>query len=174
MHHWRLVIAALIATLSFYTASAGAEEHTSRPARKDEIVGFWQLVPLPESLRPKVLSTDPWPSSCQWFGYYSDGVLKTIDKLRGPCDEFTAKKLAETMNTVPSIISWEHHEPALAVVSRSDAKNYAEGWEVTLVLKAFSKNGAEFAPGDIVMYLRNFKENKTLYIRHLKRLLPEL
>lgn len=172
MHHWRLVIAAFMA-LSVDTAFAGTDEHTSRPARKEEIVGFWQLVPLPESLKPKVLNTDPWPSSCQWFGYFSDGVLKTIDKFRGPCDEFTSKMLSETMNTVPPVISWEHHEPALVVVKRSDVKNYAEGWEATIVLKAFSKEGAEFAPGDLVMYLRNFKENKTLYIRHLKRLLPE-
>lgn len=174
MNRLRLVIAAaLIFSIGWYTEFAGAEEHTSRPARKDEIVGYWQLIPLPESLRLKVFPTDPWPSPCQWFGYYNDGTLRTLDAFQGPCAELTDKKLSDAMKTVPAVISWEHYDPALVLVKRSDAKNYPETWEATMILKDFSREGSDFRSGDLVMYLRNFKEKKTLYVRHLRRLVSE-
>ncbi|HEY8118136.1 MAG TPA: hypothetical protein VIE91_02740 [Methylophilaceae bacterium] len=163
----------LFLTTSFFvstTNQACAQESPYRPAKKEEIVGFWQLVPLAEARKPHEIIPDPWPSMCQWFAYYDDGSLKTIDKLHEPCDKFSDVSLGETMKDIPSVVSWEYHAPALISVKRSDVKNYFELWEVTYVTEAFPKESPEFLPGDLILYLRNPKINKLLYIRHLRRL----
>lgn len=125
----------LFITTSFLcsTLQALAQEYPYHPANKDEIVGFWRLIPVAEYRKPHQITPDPWPSMCQWFAYYDDGTLKTIEKLREPCGNLSNASLGEAMKNTPAIISWKHsapakltQQPSLVSVTRSDVKNYLE------------------------------------------------
>ncbi|MCB5206548.1 hypothetical protein [Methylovorus mays] len=172
----------LLVTISFLcsTLQALAQEYPYHPANKDEIVGFWRLIPVAEYRKPHQITPDPWPSMCQWFAYYDDGSLKTIEKLREPCGNLSNASLSEAMKNTPAIISWKHsaaakltQQPSLISVTRSDVKNYLELWDVLYVTEAFPKEKPEFLPGDLILNLVDMKTGKALYIRHLRRLNTE-
>src|SRR5882757_8472440 len=81
-----------------------AQSDATRNASEKEIEGYWQLLPLPDQLEPKLLPANPWPAQCQWFSYGSDGEMRSIDKLRGPCELTSKAQLQQTFNIVPALI----------------------------------------------------------------------
>ncbi len=176
----RLLTLLLVTTSFFFINQANAQEYPYHPASKEEVVGFWQLLPIAEYRKPHEITPDPWPSMCQWFAYYDDGTLKTIDKFREPCDKLSDASLGEAMKNTPAVISWKHsasaklsRQPSLISVTRSDVKNYLELWDTLYVTEAFPKEKPEFLPGDLILNLVDIKTGKPLYIRHLRRLSNE-
>ena len=157
-------------------ASAFAQAETAeRNATAEEIQGEWQLLPLPDALQLKLLPANPWPSECQYYSYGRSGDLKSIEKMKGPCDAMSAVQLRETMTHVPAVVSWKYVmspmcQKGVILISRSDAKDYSEVWEPHMVAKAFSKEGAEFREGDLILYLADMKARKLVWIRHLRKL----
>ncbi len=160
-----------VVTLGLVHLCAVAQEYTSRPATRNEVVGFWQGIALPDSLKPKVFKQDPWPADCQFFSLSADGNMSTFFKHPKPCPAESSRSLSEAAAMLPKVITWEHRPPSMIIVKRTDVKNYSEAWQATLVLKEFSRDGAQFLPGDLILYMRNWKEQppKTLYIRHWRR-----
>jgi hypothetical protein len=73
------------------------------------------------------------------------------------------------------VVSWKYESSqatnrALLVVTRSDMKGYAEYWDPHFVTAPFSKGGAEFKRGDLVLYLVDLQAHRITWIRHLERL----
>ncbi len=169
-------IAVLLAILCLSSEVAIAQSETAeRNATAQEITGNWQLLPLPEALEPKILKTNPWPASCQWYSYSSNGTLKSIDKTSAPCDSLTAAQLDQAVIPVPAVASWKYDlspaiQKALVIITRSDVKGYAEYWEPHFVTKPFSNGGVEFQTGDLIFYLVNLQSHQTVWIRHLRKL----
>jgi hypothetical protein len=133
------------------------------------------LLPLPDALQLKLLPANPWPSECQYFSYARTGDLKSIEKLKGPCDEISAAQLRETVTHVPAVVSWKYdlsptYQKGVILISRSDVKGYSEVWEPHIVAKAFAKEGVEFREGDLILYLADMKAHKLVWIRHLRKL----
>jgi len=166
----------LLALLALGCASYPAFSQSAsleRNATEQEIQGNWRLIPLPDALLPKG-SGNPWPAACQWYSYLPTGVLKSIDKTLVPCDTLTSTQLNEIMNHVQAVVSWKYdlspvYNKALLIVTRSDVKGYAEYWEPHYVHTPFSKAGAEFKRGDLLLYLVNLQSKKIMWIRHLER-----
>jgi len=52
---------------------------------------------LPDAMQIKVLQSNPWPSECQYYSYARTGDLKSIEKLKAPCDVMSAAQLRETV-----------------------------------------------------------------------------
>jgi len=136
-----------------------------RNATEQEIAGDWQLVPLPSALQPPFIKNDPWPAKCQWYSYSGNGELKSINKLREPCDTANAAQLDQAFREVPAVMSWkyvmntEYQKPAI-FVTRSDVKKYLEIWEQHIVATPFVKGGVEFAQGDLLLYLANLQTHQ--------------
>lgn len=161
-------------SLLFLSAPALSQADAARNATASEIEGYWQLIPLPDQLQPKLLSTNPWPAQCQWFSYASDGQMKSIDKLRGPCELNSRTELKEVFHTIPAVISWSYsfsvpYQKGVLVIGRSDVKGYGELWEPQIVIKPFANGGVEFHVGDLILYLADLQTHKITWIRHLRK-----
>jgi hypothetical protein len=161
--------------LIFFAFGAIAQDaQTSRNATASEIQGNWQLLPLPGALEPTG-SSNPWPSECQFFGYYSNGELKSVDKSRGPCEAITSEQADRVFAVVPHVVTWRYdmsptYHKAVIVVTRNDVNNYMEVWDPQFVTATFSKDGVDFKQGDLILYLANLHDHKIVWIRHLRRL----
>jgi hypothetical protein len=153
-----------------------AQGNTSaRNATAEEIAGNWRLLPLPDSVEPKFLKTNPWPAACQWYSYSSSGSLKSIDKTNAPCEAMSSAEFDKVLAHVASVVSWKYdlspvYQKALIIVSRTDVPHYAEYWEPQIVTKAFSKDGVDFQEGDLILYLFKLNTHQMVWIRHLRRL----
>jgi hypothetical protein len=162
--------------VSFLLLSTPAlsQSEAARNATASEIEGYWQLMPLPDQLEPKLLPANPWPSQCQWFSYGSDGQMKSIDKLRGPCELNSKAQLQEVFSSTPAVISWRYdfsaaYQKGVLVINRGDVKGYREVWEPQIVVKPFVNGGVEFHEGDLILYLSDVQAHKIVWIRHLRK-----
>jgi hypothetical protein len=153
-------------------AQADAGEKNATP---EDIQGEWQLLPMPDAMQFKVLPFNPWPSECQYFSYTQKGDLKSIEKLKAPCDVISAAQLRETLKNVPAVAFWKYdfstsHQKGILIVTRSDKKDYMEVWEPHLVDKAFAKGGEQFLAGDLILYLADMESKQLVWVRHLRKL----
>lgn len=160
-----------------YPILVSTKPRFSRNATAEEISGNWQLLSLPPELQPT--STNPWPADCQYFSYRTNGELKSVSKLRSPCDFPTSEKLDEIVQTLPKTVSWCYdrgraNEVGLIVVTRSDVTNYVEVWNPNFVVRSFEFGTVEFRPGDLLLFLGNPKGGSDLWVRHLRRLSQDL
>jgi hypothetical protein len=144
-------------------------------ATAEDIQGEWQLLPLPDAMQIKILASNPWPSECQYYSYARAGDLKSIEKLKAPCDVMSAAQLRETVTKVPTVVSWKYdfsasHQKGILIVTRSDKKDYMEVWEPHIVDKAFAKGGEQFLEGDLILYLADMESKQLVWVRHLRKL----
>ena len=144
--------------------SASSQTDATRNASAKEIEGYWQLL----------LPSNPWPAACQWFSYGSDGEMKSIDKLRGPCASNSKAQLQEIFSAIPAVISWQYdlspvYNKGVLIIKRSDVKGYAEIWEPQIVVKPFTNGGVAFEAGDLLLYLTDLQSHKIVWIRHLRK-----
>jgi len=140
-------------------------------ANADALVGFWALVPESIALSPKIFKQDPFPSNCEYFGFYQDNALRSIQMTtRESCPAVKA----EDFSRIPRVISWRLEKNSLEI-KRSDSPSYIEVWEPYVVTKNFTHRGIEFKQGDLLMFMAQFNQTKkdrigNLYFRHLRRL----
>jgi hypothetical protein len=170
----RLLAGLLISLLSSVSWSQGLPA-TSIAASVEQITGNWVLLPLPDTMQPKVMPANLWPAECQWYSYKPEGSVKSQYKFRRPCDVLTSTQLDEYVADIPDVVSWKLITPPLGntrlmLVSRSDVKNYGEVWEPRIALTTFTKDGVVFEKGDLIMYLVDVKQHRLLWIRHLRKL----
>jgi hypothetical protein len=164
----------LLAFAGIVQITSAQAQPAERNAARDEIIGIWQLSPLPESVQPKGFQ-NPWPAPCQWFSYTADGVLKTFETFPGPCQSESAQERSAAFAVVPAVISWEYdlspvYNKALIIIRRSDVKGYAEYWEPHYVTRTFNAGGAEIKQGDLLLYLVKMGvKPQIVWIRHLTR-----
>jgi hypothetical protein len=140
-----------------------------------DIQGEWQLLPMPDAMQFKVLPFNPWPSECQYFSYAQTGDLKSVEKLKAPCNVMTSAQLREKVKNVPAVASWKYdfsasHQKGILIVTRSDKKDYMEVWEPHIVDKAFAKGGEQFLAGDLILYLADMESKQLVWMRHLRKL----
>jgi len=100
--------------------------------------------------------------------------MKSIDKLRGPCELNSRAELEEVFRTMPAVISWRYsfsipYQKGALVIGRSDVKGYGELWEPQIVIKPFANGGVEFQVGDLILYLADLQTHKITWIRHLRK-----
>jgi hypothetical protein len=165
-----MVFLTLLYTMGFAQAAPAERNATAR-----EIQGDWQLLPLPSALEPKFLALDPWPAECQWYSYAPSGQLKSIDKTPGPCETTSAAELEHIVTAVPAVVTWHYvmspdHQKGFLIVTRTDVNRYMEFWEPHIVAVPFTKDGVDFAQGDLILYLANVQAHHVVWIRHLRRL----
>jgi hypothetical protein len=170
---FQIALALVFATSSFLCLAQG--NTSARNATAEEITGNWQLLPLPDSVEPRLFKTNPWPAACQWYSYSSSGSLKSIDKTSAPCEAMSSAEFDKVLPHVASLVSWKYDlspvcQKALIIVSGTDVPHYAEYWEPQIVTKAFSRDGVDFQEGDLILYLHNLNTHQMVWIRHLRKM----
>jgi hypothetical protein len=174
----RIVPALVLAVgslLTCDTTSLAQGPNSERNATAEEITGNWQLLPLPDSVEPKILKSNPWPAQCQWYSYSSSGSLKSIDKTNQTCENMSSAEFDKVLPHVSSVVSWKYdmspvYQKALIIVTRTDVSHYAEYWEPHIVVMAFSREGIDFQKGDLILYLHNLNTHQMVWIRHLRKM----
>jgi hypothetical protein len=173
MFHTRaLLVLSLLLVAAPVFAQADAGEKNATP---EDIQGEWQLLPMPDAMQFKVLQFNPWPSECQYFSYTPTGDLRSIEKLKAPCDVISAAQLREKVKSVPIVASWKYdfsdsHHKGILIITRRDKKDYMEVWEPHVVDKAFAKGGEQFIEGDLILYLADMESKQLVWVRHLRKL----
>jgi hypothetical protein len=168
----RITLALVFANGVLSLAQAPASD---RNATAEEITGNWQMLPLPDSLEPRIFKSNPWPAACQWYSYSSSGSLKSIDKTNAPCEAMSSAEFDKVLPHVTSVVSWKYdmspvYQKGLIIVSRTDVSHYAEYWEPQIVTKAFSRDSVDFQEGDLILYLHNLNTHQIVWIRHLRKM----
>ena len=176
MFHTRALRALLVSCLLLggapvFAQAVGGEIN----ATAEDIQGEWQLLPMPDAMQIKILPFNPWPSACQYFSYTQTGNLKSIEKVKAPCDVMSAAQLRKALKNVPAVASWKYdfstsHKKGILIVTRSDKKDYMEVWEPHIVDKAFAKGGEQFLAGDLILYLADMESKQLVWVRHLRKL----
>lgn len=152
-------------------------QYNEATATADQVVGDWVLIAVPSSIQPKNIHVNPWPDQCQWFSFAGNGVVKSYEHQRTPCAEMTAQSLEGAISTLPVVATWRYtvrpgdQKAFVSIYSRE--MFYAEAWEPHVVLQDFSRDGADFKAGDLLLYLTDPKTSQIMWVRHLRRLAPQ-
>jgi len=152
---------------------SGQAPYEATPAAQ-ELVGDWALIPVPGTIQPKAIRINPWPAQCQWFMFAANGAVKSFDRMRAPCEEMTATAFERAVALLPPAALWRYdahpaEQKAFMLFETRDAL-YGESWEAHVVTQDFSRDGADFKAGDLLLYLTNMKTRQIVWIRHLRRL----
>lgn len=151
-----------------YTIAQKNNSEFGRFAKKEELVGYWKLVPIPSEFAQKVNKVNPWPLPYQWFAIYNDG--KMFSYMSSSDKKLKASELEEAFKVIPANMTYEFNS-GFMTISYSDVKNIKELWGVNIIKKEVKIKGvAPALPGDIVMSLQGSQKDGVIYYRHLRKL----
>ncbi len=162
------------AILSLFVAScsdspdSNTGEDIGRYAQEEEIVGFWELVPLPANVSDLLNKTNPWPLPYQWFAIYEDGRMYTV--MTTEDENYSSDALHRAFQSLPFPLQYEFNGGILRVTN-PQLRDYVEIWGVNVFVKDGSL--ASVLPvneGDLLMSLQSSVSNEIVYYRHLRRL----
>ncbi len=149
---------------------AAADAQPGRFAVKSELVGYWEMIPLPTSNAAKVNKTNPWPIAYQWFGFYEDGSLATMGS--SEYKPMTSKELEEVFSTPllkNSRFKYAFDPSGFVLVTAPDSPAYEEAWGANVITEEMKLGEMEVKPGDILMTLAGGEDGGIVYLRHLRR-----
>jgi len=158
----------LVSLLAALFISLAADAQPGRFAGKQELVGYWEMIPIPNA--EKINKVNPWPAAYQWFGFYDDGSLATM----GSSDytPMTAKSLEEAFST-PTLkagrFKYTFAPSGLVLVTAPDSSDYEEAWGVNVITEETKLGEMEVKPGDLLMTLAGGEDGGPVYFRHLRR-----
>lgn len=151
--------------------SSAAEAQPGRFAVKSEIIGYWEMIPLPDAEAAKVNKVDPWPVTYQWFGFYENGSLATMGS--SEYEPMTREELEGVFST-PLLkdgrFEYVFDPNGFVLVTASHLPDYQEVWGANLITEDFKMGGIELKQGDILMTLAGGEDGGIVYMRHLRRL----
>lgn len=154
-------------------ATAAPPTYEVAPAAQ-ELVGDWQMVYVPDSIQPRAVRVNQWPAQCQWFSFAANGMVKSLDHARAPCEFMTGTNLERMVAPFPVVAIWRYDTRAVPgktfMEMQSSEMVYAEYWEAHVVTQDFLRDGADFKAGDLLLYLTNMRTHQITWIRHLRRL----
>jgi hypothetical protein len=142
-----------------------------RPATPQEFLGYWKLVPLPDQAQPRRLPGNPWPGECQFFAHYKDGSWQHVVIERGECTSSPEILDTFTKNSAKPATYEFFAEGSIWI--RLPVSGRTEGWGVGYVVsEKLTIGGIHLRPGDLVMQLRDPRDNGVAWLRVLRRLNP--
>ncbi len=165
---------AYFAIVCFFVASCSesptstTDQQFGRYAHEGEIVGFWELVPLPANVFDILNKVNPWPLPFQWFAIYEDGRMYTV--MATEDENLSSDALHRTFQDFPFSLQYEFRSGFLKVTD-PQIENHAEHWAVNIMLRDGSV--ADVVPvneGDLILSLQGSREDEVVYYRHLRRL----
>jgi hypothetical protein len=157
--------------LAVFAVASVAQAQPGRFATKEELVGFWEMIPLPADSAKKLNKVDPWPMTYQWFAFYEDGSFATMTST-DPMS-VTAAELEKSF-ALPVMkegrFKYTFDPSGFVVVTAPDDPEYQEAWGVNLITQEFKLGDIQVEPGDILMSLAGGEDMGPVYYRHLRRL----
>jgi hypothetical protein len=144
--------------LSVSTTIAEESEYGGAPT-PDEIIGLWKMLPLAD---PSINVVDPWPLPYQWFAFYIDGRMASMQKNEDA--DLSKRELMEILSIVKESAPTYRFQDDFLIVEYPDAPGQIEIWGVNI----FRKDTRVTKKGDLFMTLAGGDDGKPVYYRHLR------
>jgi hypothetical protein len=149
---------------SIFLSRSSVADDPGRFATKDDVIGFWKMLPLksPE----KVNKVNPWPLPYQWFAFYEDGSLTSMASTEDKV--LSRKELAEAFDIVKSSAprySWSNGFMVVTYLSPPST----EHWGVNIVTSNLELSIGKLQPGDLIMTLAGGSDGGPVYYRILRK-----
>jgi len=154
----------IILFLPFYAlCQTETRPEAGGPPTKQELVGFWKMIELPN--KAELNKVNPWPLPYQWFGFYDNGkvysMMNSKDDVLTPADLGDIFKIFSPASTPNYKLDGQ-----FITIDNPDVKDYLEVWGINILGKDV---GSVAKKGDIVMTLDDGKGN-VVYYRLLRRI----
>ena len=144
----------------------------SRPATASDFSGVFQLLPYPPEKQPKILTENPWPAPCQFFGHYPDGYWlhqqQTQFKEGQPQASACKSSVPTKKPSLPQTVTWKPIKDGFVLIDRSDYK-IQELWKVDRINAPTNVDNINLNEGDIIMQMLDPTGKQFLWIRLLRR-----
>lgn len=146
------------------------------PATKQDLADAWLFPDASLRLRhpPGSPAWAPKPGvphiKCEGVLFEPSGEYRVL-QIRGQLDCPTRDSLG-AMRQLPRVSSWAFAENGRVRITRTDVPSHVEEWEIYRVREAFSFATVNFAPGDLLAWLRREPGNEIgagTAFRHLQR-----
>jgi hypothetical protein len=147
------------------------------PVTKEELAGAWIFADASQRLRhpPRSPAWQQQPGvpqvKCEGILFEPEGEYRVM-QVRGQFACPTRDSLS-AMKQMPRVSSWNILPNGRIQITRTDMPSHFEEWEILRVQAAFSFASVNFAPGDLVAYLRREPGNDigaSTVFRHLQPL----
>lgn len=152
--------------ISYKSASQESTTKSSAggPATAQELIGYWRMVPLPNSAENKV---NPWPQKYQWFEFTKEGKINSM--MNSEDKKYSPKELHTIFEVFP-----KHRVPnykiqgEFIIIDNPEVKNYLEVWGTNIFAKDIDGVAEK---GDLIMTLDDGTlTGKVIYYRLLRRI----
>lgn len=134
------------------------------PATAQELIGYWRMVPLPNSAVNKV---NPWPQKHQWFQFTKEGKINSM--MDDENKDYSEKELQTIFEVFP-----KHKVPnyklegQFVIINNPEIKNYSEVWGANIFVRDIDGVAKK---GDLIMSLDDGSQTgKVIYYRLLRRI----
>lgn len=151
----------------FLTSVSQAESRFAIPASTTDFQGKWMLLPVNESIRPKVLKEDPWPAKCQFFGHYKNGTWLHQQSYIGECKN----QIPDSPINFPNNVTWSMLRKGTLIIDRPE-HNFKELWKVDKITKNTHLENTNLIEGDLLMQMYSPDMKTLLYVRLLRKVAP--
>ena len=162
-----------ISIASSQTRCFAEEDQPGRFAKRNELIGIWRRIPLPEETAKKFV--ERWPAPDQWFAFYEDGRVASMMVSGGIDRPLSKKDLEEVLQKVEGS-KFVYGDPGGVEITYHDIPKFKELWGVNIFTRAHQSarlGNIQFQPGDIMMTLdaTTYDASKSgiIYIRHLRK-----
>ena len=155
----------LLLVLAVLIGAACAGQPPGRFATTQDVMGFWEMLPLNNA--EHVNKVNPWPLPYQWFGFYEDGTLASMARTERA--SYSRDQLAAILDVVKASAPKFSWSKGLMVVRYPSLPWATEYWVVHLNTAGLELQIGKLRPGDLVMTLVD-REGKPVYYRVLRRL----
>ena len=134
-------------------------------ATKEQLIGFWEMVPLANA--KSINKVDPWPQPYQWFGFYDDGHVVSMQATEQ--ERYSARELEEAFSVLKSRSPTFKFQGGFLVIEYPDIPGHMEFWGLNIFAKSELVGRNEIRKGDIIMSLAGGSDGGPVYYRLLRR-----
>lgn len=136
-----------------------------------DMVGCWERIVLNDASMKELNKMEPWPQPYQWYLFYEDGSLITmeasVEMKIGTCKEMMAKlsdkKITQNYKWLGA--------PGRVLTTHKDADQNIP-WIVSVIDQQIDKKiyGVPIPAGSLVMMIYNPEKQEVIYTRFLKKI----
>lgn len=158
------VFAGIVMLQKYFTEPE--ERYSEKVERREAIVGYWVSVPLPDDMREKINTKDPWPATpYHALALYDDGLVRDI-RSAAPFSQ-PSGELRKSLDRIRNPAVWELANGTVTIRRRAGGAP-AETWTVFLVTHRHEKGSFVVLPGDLLMLLTN-EMGQPVFYRHMRK-----
>lgn len=168
MRIFKKYLSALFMLLMLPSTEGLAEALTAYVQKTDELLGCWQRITFSEEVMAEQNAIEPWPQPYQWYCFFADGFLRSIDA-SFEMEVGSSEELQATLSDMRGVTTYQLGVSGQLLTHHKDADQKVL-WIAKILLVPRNIGGKELPPGTLLMTIRDPKSPGLLYMRFLRKL----